>query len=1116
MKRSVLRRTLAAGLLCLLTGCGQMRADFFGRMTKEILPSTPALPPVPKVTKVDADTAGASSVSAFSVPRFTTAQIVPIQVHFSGPVNVTGVPSIELETGSVKRTAYYVSGTGTDILTFEYSVVAGDSAPTLDYTSSTALSLNGGTIEPAQEVQGTTEDFNNLTKLPDPGADESLSKTTPILIRTIPEVKKLSAPQTDVYLDGTSLEIIVKYDQPITVTGSPRIPVKVAGNTRLVNLISQISDSELLFRYEVVVGDNDTDGIELPTTIDLNGGSIVNPANETAVIDLPVKDTTGVLTYTTPLTASFLSSTQIVSENVGSINVPISLSAPAPIPFKVSISVLGEADSGDYVLSSREVQFAVGDQLKYLTVQITEDTVPESEERLRLVLSRNSLGNGGDVSFHEIHIKDNDSGVAPAVVSMSKGYDFSCALFSNKDLKCWGDNSSGQLGNGTYTSTSSVSSVVISDVEHFELSHSVACALNSSEELWCWGKDNMGLLFPGSSGGKLHPNPVKVIASGVLTFTLHPNVICYVKNNATKDLMCWGYESTGIMAQGNTAQNRPFASAIKVTDQVAKVKIMSGAVESICVIKTNKDLYCWGHNGTQTASATQIKTFPADPIDTNVTSFFMNNTNICTQKEEGAPLTRTNYCWGSNYNAQLTPGTATPTHISTPVQMPTDYVQTMPVGSAICGIKIDGSMWCWGWGVDVPSYNSLANLAPTKIIPEGVSSFLDVTYRLSPPKCVLMSDSSVRCWGASSESLTRKTPVTVIPSGVAKIAVHGNGLYRHICALLATGEVQCWGRNNGGQIGDRTIINRLVPTQALARNQSQIITDRERSCAISTFGELRCWGQNSALGSMGMGAMASYKSPKLLIDKNVEKVSLNEDGGCAVLKSGELRCWGANSDGQAKPGSTTFQPTPVVVKASGVRDIEMEYSSACYVSTDDKLYCWGKNQNNQLGNGTTTAQNTLPTTPTLEDVSSVILGGGFSQPIGCALQKNGDLSCWGAGQPACLGTNSSTPKFMMADVRKYSVGPYAVCVITGDEGKLQCWGTNSSGELGVGHTSNVCWSGGPATVVSAGVADVSTGANATCFVLSTGELKCMGDNSTGVLGTGDTLVHPRTVFGLTN
>ncbi|WP_373999392.1 Calx-beta domain-containing protein [Bdellovibrio bacteriovorus] len=1116
MKWNVLGQALAAVLFCLLSGCGQMRADFFGRMTKEILPSTPALPPVPKVTKVDADTAGASSVSVFSVPRFTTAQVVPIQVHFSGPVKVTGVPSIELETGSVKRTAFYVSGSGTNILTFEYAVVAGDSAPTLDYTSSTALALNGGAIEPAEEVQGTTEDFDNLTKLPDPGTDESLSRTTPILIRTIPEVKKLSAPQTDVYLDGTSLEIVVKYDQPITVTGSPRIPVKVAGNTRLVNLISQISPSELLFRYEVVVGDNDTDGIELPTAIDLNGGSIVNPANETAVIALPVKDTTGVLTYTTPLTASFLSSTQIVSEGVGSINVPISLSTPAPIPFKVSISVLGEADGNDYVLASREVQFAAGEQLKYLNVQITDDTLPESEERLRLVLSRNSLGNGGDVSFHEIHIKDNDSGTVPTVVSMSKGYAFSCALFSNKDLKCWGDNSSGQLGNGTYVSTSAVNTVAMSDVEQFEVSHSLACALNSNQELWCWGKDNMGLIFPGSSGGKLHPNPVKVIASGVASFALHPNVICYVKTNATKDLMCWGYESTGIMAQGAVTQNRSFASALKVTDQVARVQIITGAVDSICVLKTNKDLYCWGHNGVQNSPATQIKTFPATPIDTNVTSFFMQGSNICTQKEEGTPSVRTNYCWGSNYNAQITPGTSTPSHIFTPVQMPLDYVETKPVGAAICGIKTDGSMWCWGWGVDLPSTNSTGNLAPYKVIPEGVASFLDVTYRLNPLQCVLMVDSSVRCWAGSSESLTRVTPVTVIPSGVSKVSLHGNTIYRHMCALLTNGEVQCWGRNNGGQVGDRTVINRLVPTQALARNQSQILTDRERSCAISTFGELRCWGKNSALGSLGMGTMANFTSPKLLIDRNVEKVTMNDDGGCAVLKNGELRCWGNNSDGQAKPGSTSFQSTPVVVKASGVRDVEMEHNSACYISTDDKLYCWGKNLNNQLGNGTTTAQNTLPATPTLENVSSVILGGGFSQPIGCALQKNGDLSCWGGGQSACLGTNSSIPKFMMADVRKYSVGPYGVCVITGDEGKLQCWGTNSAGELGVGHTSNVCWATGPATVVSEGVTEVSLGASATCFVLNTGELKCMGDNSSGVLGTGDTLVHPRTVFGLTN
>ncbi len=101
--------------------------------------------------------------------------VIPITVTFSGVVNVTGTPLLSLNSGG---TASYASGSGTTTLTFQYTVGAGDGTPHLDATSSSALTLNGGTILDASAN-------NAILTLPVPGGAGSLGANTNIVIDTV-------------------------------------------------------------------------------------------------------------------------------------------------------------------------------------------------------------------------------------------------------------------------------------------------------------------------------------------------------------------------------------------------------------------------------------------------------------------------------------------------------------------------------------------------------------------------------------------------------------------------------------------------------------------------------------------------------------------------------------------------------------------------------------------------------------------------------------------------------------------------------------------------------------------------------------------------------------------
>ncbi len=141
----------------------------------------------PTVTNVTSSTANGT---------YGTGQVISIQVVFSEVVNVTGTPQLTLETGASDAVVNYTSGTGTNTLTFNYTVAAGHASADLDYISTTALALNSGTIRDAATN-------NAVLTLAAPAAAGSLGANKNIVIATdttpptIAEVTPVPTPTND-------------------------------------------------------------------------------------------------------------------------------------------------------------------------------------------------------------------------------------------------------------------------------------------------------------------------------------------------------------------------------------------------------------------------------------------------------------------------------------------------------------------------------------------------------------------------------------------------------------------------------------------------------------------------------------------------------------------------------------------------------------------------------------------------------------------------------------------------------------------------------------------------------------------------------------------------------
>ena len=301
----------------------------------------------------------------------------------------------------------------------------------------------------------------------------------------------------------------------------------------------------------------------------------------------------------------------------------------------------------------------------------------------------------------------------------------------------------------------------------------------------------------------------------------------------------------------------------------------------------------------------------------------------------------------------------------------------------------------------------------------------------------------------------------------------------HFCAKsFDDNTIKCWGSNNNGQIGDGGAIPgdlHLTPSTVVnISNASQIDTGYDFSCALLTDNTVQCWGMNS-YGQLGNGSTTNQSAPVSVSGiSNATKVAVGNNHACALLSDNTIKCWGYGNKGQLGNGSTADQSTPVAVSGiSTATQISAGYSHTCSTLNDNSVQCWGENTYGQLGNGNTTDQST---------------------PV------------------AVSGPISSV---------KVSAGTWHTCAVDSTGNALKCWGRNSSGELGIGNTTDQLTPALVGTFGSGQVTDISAGQHFSCALDSGGDVYCWGGNTKGELGIGNlinqdtpTLTYEASAFNL--
>lgn len=248
----------------------------------------------PNTTGMTVDTTlpTADDSEDISPTTFVTGDFLDVIVNFSEPVNVTGVPRVELDLDGNQAFADYVSGSGTSALTFRYVVQEADSVDAGNFdvvntTGDATIDLNGGTIKDLAGNSTGTPDFTIPTNL----ADVTVNSTA---APSIVDVTYDSGAGPHSAALGSVLQFTVTFDKAVVVTGSPRMTLSVNGNAKNATYVSGNGSKSLVFAYTVVSGDSATPGqFTVADPLTLNGGTIKD-----------IYGTNAVLTYTEPDTSA--------------------------------------------------------------------------------------------------------------------------------------------------------------------------------------------------------------------------------------------------------------------------------------------------------------------------------------------------------------------------------------------------------------------------------------------------------------------------------------------------------------------------------------------------------------------------------------------------------------------------------------------------------------------------------------------------------------------------------------------------------------------------------------------------------------------------------------------
>ena len=449
-----------------------------------------------------------------------------------------------------------------------------------------------------------------------------------------------------------------------------------------------------------------------------------------------------------------------------------------------------------------------------------------------------------------------------------------------------GDNNTGELGDNTTTLKSSPVQTIAGGTNWRQVvcGRNHISALKTDGTVWSWGGNGNGQLGDNTVLSK--SSPVQTVAGGTnwtrVTCGYYHTValsnsadydtgIPYIPfmNTPSGTLYSWGDGYGGALGNGTSGRNN--VSPVPTVPSYNNWIQVSGGYSFEAAIKTDGTLWSWGYNAQgrlgQGITGGNINT-PTQTVPTNLrwSQVSCNYTHMSAITISGAL-----YGAGANSFGQLGLNNNTDSNSMAMVYTGgTGWVQTAAGYYNTFGIKVDGTLWAWGYNPngELGDGTIASKSSPVQTIAGGTNWKQVSAYNST---AAIKTDGTLWSWGPNTNGILGDSTTTSRSSPVQTISGGSNWQQvscgdAHMAAIKTDGTLWLWGTNTNGQIGDNTTTHRSSPVQTVSGGTTwkQVSCGRTWTIAIKTDGTLWTWGNNGATGSggfLGDNTNASKSSP---------------------------------------------------------------------------------------------------------------------------------------------------------------------------------------------------------------------------------------------------------------
>ncbi|MDF2047887.1 hypothetical protein P2P98_17110 [Microbacterium sp. Kw_RZR3] len=697
--------------------------------------------------------------------------------------------------------------------------------------------------------------------------------------------------------------------------------------------------------------------------------------------------------------------------------------------------------------------------------------------------------------------------------TISAGGTASFGVAPDGSVWAWGDDSSGQLGNGQGTASPAQTPVRVEalwdagvQVTQVSAGSSSAFAVASDGSVWAWGFGGGGVLGDGDASAHVSA-PVRVDAlwdAGVRVTQVSAGEQFALAVASDGSVWAWGDGEGAVL--GDRDASRHFSAPVRVDALwgagVRAVQVSAGELHALAVA-SDGSVWSWGSGAWGVLGDGVASGHSSEPL--RVDSLWDAGVRVA-QVSAGiwhsaaVALDGSVWAWGSGRFGRLGDGVVSE-HVSGPVRldamwdagMRATQVSAAPMHSL--AVASDGSVWAWGSGEN------------------GVLGDGDESDHVSGPRRV------DALWD-------RGKRITQASAGAS-----------HSVAVASDGSVWAWGPGWNGLLGNGSTTDQSVPGPVGARTLTQVSAGVSHSLALASDGSVWAWG-DGAHGRLGDGD-PSFRSSSLPVPvraswraddptRKITQVAAGDTTSLALASDGSVWAWGSGSDGQLGPDVRGDSATPVRVPSTGgnglkITKVAVGGGQCLAIAADGSVWQWG----------TISDESTTETVPTKVDfpsnwvlsgyrASDVSAGPGFALVVSSV----GDLWGWGVARSDQMqGMERAAKPQLIAPRGAQAISAGTTHVLELSIGKdVWAWGgrpSRGSDPVALGDGSAPGYGRGRVDVAApwfrasprVWATQVAAGRVHSMVLASDGSVWAWGDGSNGRLGTGkmETALTPQAV-----